>query len=162
MLDPARHLALAQDLPVCFPGRQCVQTPPLTADLISATSALTPASSAIAAGCFVALGASLVLAGTGLRLQWRGPGVRPWLVVLAAALLLVGTVITYTISGWFGTILSIYSDLHEQPSAPAPASLNGSWHSVLFAGQAMVVLAAVTFFLILNTAAVRRRRGVEA
>ena len=38
-------------------------------------------------GRWAALGASLVLIAIGLRQQWRGSGLRPWLAVLAVTLL---------------------------------------------------------------------------
>lgn len=152
----------AQDLPVCLPGRQCVDEPPLAAPVLNAISSGTPLSSALSAGCFVVLGAALVLLVRGLLLQRSGSGVRPWLAALIAALLLLGVVLAYVLDVWFGTLSEIYSNVYGEPSAPVPASLIGSWPSVLFAGRAMVVLAAVALFAMLNTAVVRRRRNAPA
>lgn len=147
-----------QDLPVCFPGRPCVDFVPAGADLAYAASALTPLSPAIAAGCFAVLGAALVLVGLGLKLQWSGPGVRPWLVVMLTALLLVGLSVTTFVDVWFGSISAVYSDVYGQPSAAAPPSLAGSWHSVLAAGHSMEILAVAAIGVLVIVAAVRRRR----
>ena len=156
MLDPA-----LRDLPVCFPGRRCVDFVPAEADLVSLTSALTPKSPAIAAGCFAALGASIVLVGLGLRVQWRGPGVRPWLVVTVTALLLIGFGITTVVDLWFGAVSSVYSNVWGQPSAPAPSSLAGSWRSVLVAGHAMEIVAVAVIAVLATVAATRRHREAE-
>jgi hypothetical protein len=161
VLDPGLHMVWTHDLPVCFPGRQCVDFVPAGADLVYLTFGLTPLSPAIAAGCFALLGAALVLVGLGLRSQWRGPGVRPWLVVTVTALLLIGFGITTFVDLWFGSISSVYSGVYGQPRAPAPSSLAGSWHSVLAAGHAMEILAAVAIAVLATVAAVRRRRNVE-
>lgn len=158
MLDSALRLVWTRDLPVCFPGRRCVDFVPAGADIVSATSALTPLSPAIAAGGFAVLGASIVLVGLGLRLQVRGSGVRPWLVVTEVALLLIGFGITTAVDLWFGAISSVYSNVYGEPSAPAPASLDGSWRSVLVAGHGMETLAVVALALLVTVAAVRRHR----
>lgn len=161
MLYPALRTIWLHDLPVCFPGRQCVDQSPLEADVINDTSALTPSSAAIAAGSFAVFGAAFVLALLGLGLQWRGRGVRPWLLVLASALLLVGLAASFAVRARLDAISLTYSNAYGQPSASAPASLSASWPSVLVAGQAMVVLGAVTLFLTLNTTAVRRRKAAR-
>ena len=64
---------------MCFPGHACLNEIRVGASLINVTSALTPSSPAIAAACFTAIGASLLLVGLSLKLQWRRFGVRPWL-----------------------------------------------------------------------------------
>ncbi len=126
--------------------------------MVSATSALTPASPAIAAACFAVLGAAVVLIGSGVRLQSRGRGVRPWLAVTVTALLLIGLAVTTAVDLWFGSVSAVYSNIYGQPAAPAPSSLAGSWHSVLAAGHAMEILAVVAIAVLASVAAVRRRR----
>lgn len=158
MLDLALRSDWVRDLPVCFPGRSCVDEPPLGADLINLTSALTPASPAIAAVCFTAVGASLVLIVLGLRLQWRGRGVRPWLLLLAMALVPAGVFTVWAIGGLLATSSSIYGGADGRPSALTPSSLTGSWPLVQSAGSVMVALGAVALFVMLNTAAIRERR----
>ena len=143
---------------MCFPGRRCVDFVPAGADLVSAASALTPLSPAIAAACFTVLGAALVLVGLGLRLQLRGAGVRPWSVVTVTALLLAGFGATTFVDLWFGSVAAVYSDVYGQPSAAAPSSLFGSWRSVLAAGHAMEILATAAIAVLATVTACRRRR----
>lgn len=143
---------------MCFPSRACASETPVGASLINRTPALTPSSPAIAAACFTAIGASLVLMALGLKLQWRRFGVRPWLVMLATAPFLAGVIAAWTIGGRLAAISAIDSGTGGRPSAPTPSSLTGSWPLVLSAGYAMVVFGAVALFLILTTAALRERR----
>jgi hypothetical protein len=83
--------------------------------------------------------------------------VRPWLVVLATALLLAGVAIAWTIGGRLAAVSAIYGGADGRPSAPAPSSLTGSWPLVQSAGCAMVLVGAIALFLMLNTAAMRER-----
>lgn len=158
MLDLALRSDWVRDLPVCFPGRSCVDEPPLGADLINLTSALTPASPAIAAVSFAAVGASLVLIVLGLRLQWRGRGLRPWVLLLSMALVPAGVFTVWAIGGLLATIGAIYGGADGTPSALTPPSLTGSWPLVESAGTVMAALGAAALFVMLNTAAIRERR----
>lgn len=117
--------------------------------------ALAPASPVIAAACFAVLGASVVLIAMGLRMQWRGFGVRPWLLVLLVALVLAGLVTTWAVGGWLGELSLVYGGFDGLPAAPTPSSLIGSWPLVDSAGTTALVVGAVGLFLVLNTAAIR-------
>lgn len=158
MLESVLRTVRPDDVPVCLPGRHCVDLVPAGGHLAHATVALTPDSPAIAAGCFILLGAALVLVALGLRLQWRGPGVRPWLVVVVAALLLVGFGITTAVDLWFGTVSEIYSNAFGELATPPPPSLFGAWPSVLAAGHAMEALAVGAIAVLVTVARIRRRR----
>jgi hypothetical protein len=159
VLDTALRSPWAQDLPVCFPGRSCVDVPPAGAGVITLTTALTPASGVVAASCWAALGVSLVVIGLGLRLQWRGFGARPWTVVLSVALLLGGVVTAWAIGGRLAELATVYGGADGRPPALTPSALTGSWPLVESAGSAGAALGAVALFLMLNTAAIRERRA---
>lgn len=162
MLEGVVGMGRLQDLPVCFPGRSCVDEPPGEADVVNLLSALTPISPVIAVVCFAALAVALVLVVIGLRRQWRGAGVRPWLVVLVAVLLLVGFVVAEVVAARSGTIAEIYSGVDGQGPGRPPASLTGWWPSVLVASDAMLLLGALALVALIATAVAHRRRVVRA
>lgn len=128
-------LVWTQDLPVCFPGRPCVDYVPLGADVINATSALTPVSEAIAIGCFVLLGVALVLVALALRPQPRRLGPSPWLLVQSTTLFLIGVVAASAANAR----LDATSSISGPEGAPAP-SLIGSWPSIGLVGDAIALL----------------------
>ena len=147
------QLPPAQDLPVCFPGRPCMDFTPLGADVINLTSALTPASQAIEIGCLIALGLGLVAVVLGLRSRPIQPGPSPWLVVLSAALLLLGSAATSAVDNRFGAISLIYG-----PDPGAISALIGSWPEVRLAGDALALLGILALITTASLATVRLRR----
>lgn len=123
VLDLALWFDRAQDLPVCTPGRSCVNVLPAEAGVITLPLALSPSSGAIAAWCWAALGGSLLLIWLRLRLQWRGLPVRPWMVLLSVALLLVGVVTSWAIGGWLDEVAAVYAGADGLPDAPTTSLL---------------------------------------
>lgn len=118
----------------------------------------TAASPQIAAAVWAALGVASVLIGSGLRQQWRGFGVRPWLVVFAIALVIGGAALAWTINGWLGEAGLVYGGFDARPAEPVPSSIIGSWPLVQAGARVAMGLGAIALFLMLNTAVIRQRR----
>lgn len=124
-------------------------------------SDLTAASPGIAAGLWTGLGVALVLLGGGLERQWRGVGLRSWLVMLAVALLVAGAVLAWSMNGWLGEAGLVYGGFDGKPAESVPSSIVSSWPLVRSGAHAGMALGAITLFLMLNTTVVRRRRAAR-
>ncbi|MFD1721853.1 hypothetical protein [Amnibacterium endophyticum] len=149
--------AWVQDLPVCLPGRACVDQSPVAAPLMTVTSALTPLSPVLAVLGFAFVGVALVLMVVGVRRQWRGDGASGLLALLALALLLFGVIAWWVIRGRLALIKAIYSDLYGQAAALVPPSLVGSWPAVLASCWAMAALGGLAVVAMVGTALLRLR-----
>lgn len=154
------HSAWLQDLPVCFPARPCVDYSPFEADAINITSGLTPASQAIAVGCFAVLGVALVLVLLGLRPHPRRSGPGLWVVALSTALLLVGVIVATVVDLRLTAISAIYG--LEPPGGPVGLVLFGSWSLVGLAGEAMAAAGTAGLVTTATVAIVRLRRIVPS
>lgn len=153
------HGLWVQDLPVCLPGRTCVDLPPVGAPLMQVTSTLTPLSPLIAGVCVAFIGAALALLAVGLRRQWRGRGLSPWHAMLFLAFLLFGICASWVVVVRLATIDAIYSNLFGQAAAAVPQALVGSWPVVLVACRAMAVVGGLALIVLLCMALVQRRRA---
>ena len=147
--------AWTHDLPVCFPGHSCVYYSPLSADVINATSALTPISQAIAVGCFTTLGLALVLVMFGLRPQVRRPHL--WVVALSTALVLTGSFVETLADLRLDAISRIFG--LEGPGSP---ELYGSWLLIGLAGKAMAVSGVSSLVITATIAVVWSRNLLRA
>lgn len=121
-------------------------------------SDITSASPGIAAVVWAGLGVSLVLLGTGLRQQWRGSGLRPWLVLLAIALVVGGAAAAWSMHGWLGEAGLVYGGADGRPAEPIPPSVVVSWPLVQAGARTAMALGAIALLLMLNTVVVRRGR----
>ena len=126
------------------------------------TSALTPLSPLIAVVYLALVGAALMLIVVGVEQQWRGRGVPGWLVMLAAALLLLGACTWWTVSARLAIVSAIYSSIDGQPSAPVPSALVDSWPLVVTSSSAMMVVGALALVAVLGTALLRLRRDAAS
>jgi hypothetical protein len=90
-------------------------------------SDLTSASAGIAALLWSGLGISLVLIGRGLWKQWRGFGLRPWLILLAIVLVFGGAILAWLMNGWLGEAGLIYGGADGRPAGPTPSLVVSSW-----------------------------------
>jgi hypothetical protein len=124
-------------------------------------SDVTTASPGIAAALWAGLGISLVLIGSGLREYWRGFGLRPWLVLLAIALVISGAALAWTMNGWLGEAGLIYGGYDDRPPEPVPSSIVSSWPLVQAGARASMALGAIALFVMLNTTVIWRRRAVR-
>ena len=156
------RFAWVHDLPLCFPGRACVDVPPGGAQAMYLVSDVTPASSGIAAALWAGLGIALVLIGHGLRQQWRGLGLRAWLILLAIGLVVAGAAVAWMMNGWLGEAGLIYGGVDGRPAEQVPASIVSSWPLVQAGARLAMALGATALFLMLNTAVVRQRRSARA
>ena len=147
--------AWAQDLPVCFPARPCADYPPYEADVINLTSSLTPASPAIAGGCFVVLGVALLLVALGLRPHPQRGRPSLGLVALSAAVTLLGMLIASIAALRFSAISAIYG--LQGSGGP---DFYGSWWLVNRAGQAMTAAGLVALIVTATVAILRLRAAV--
>lgn len=125
--------------------------PPLAADAINITSALTPMSQAIAAGSVVVLAVGLVLALHGLTGRKLRMEPSPWLVVLSLALFVLGVVTESAVNARFSATSLIYGT--EGP----PFALVGSWPMVGLAGDATALLGLLTLAATATVATLRLR-----
>lgn len=149
------------DLPLCFPGRACIDVPPGGAQAMYLIAGITSASPEIAAAVWAGLGVSLVLIGGGLRRHWRGLGLRPWLVLLAIGLVVIGAALAWPMNGWLGEAGLVYGGADGRPAERTPPSVVGSWPLVRSGARAGMALGASALLLMLNTAVVRRRRAAR-
>lgn len=156
MLLPIAQLPWTQDLPVCFPDRPCMDFTPIGADVINATSALTPVSRAIEIACLIVLGLGLVLIVLGLRPRPNRPGPSPWLIVLSVALLLLGVIATAAVNSRFGAISLIYG-----PDPGAISALVGSWPEVRLVGNSLAVLGVIGLTATASSATILLRRSTQ-
>ena len=154
--------AWVQDLPLCFPGRACVDVPPGGAQAMYLVSDLTSASPGIAAALWAGLGVALVLIATGLRRQWHASRLPRWSVLLAIALFIGGAVLARLVGAWLGEAAAVYGGIDGRPLAPTPSSVTGSWPLVQSAAGAGLALGATALLLMLNTTVVHRRRTARA
>ena len=148
MLIAGLHSPRVQDLPVCFPARPCADFPPGVADVINFTTALTPATPAIAAACFLVLGATLVLVAYGLRPH--RPRLGLWVVAVPAALTVIGLVVSDAVGVRSDAIAAIYG--LEGSGGP---DFYGSWWLVDLAGEAMATAGLVALIVVAIVAVVR-------
>ncbi len=151
-----------QDLPLCFAGRGCVDVPPGGAQAMYLVSDLTSASAEIAAVLWAGLAVSLVLIGGGLWKQWRGFGLRPWLILLAIVLVVGGAVLAWLMNGWLGEAGIVYGGADGRPAEPTPSLVVSSWPLVQSGARVGIALGAIALFLMLNTTVVRQRRAARA
>lgn len=154
--------AWVQDLPLCFPGRDCVDVPPGGAQAMYLISDITAASPGIAAALWTALGISLVLIWHGLRRQWHGRAIQPWLIVIPLVLVVAGAALTWLMNGWLGEAHLVYGGLDGRPAEPVPSSIVSSWPLVQTGAQSAMAVGATALLLMLNTTAVLRRRAARA
>ncbi|RIX31085.1 hypothetical protein D1781_06865 [Amnibacterium setariae] len=152
---------LVRDLPLCFPGRACVDVPPGGAQAMYLVAGLTPASAGIAAALWLGLGVALVIVVAGLRQHWRGQGLRPRAVLLAVALVLGGLILAWLMRGWLGEAALAYGGADGRAAAPVPAVVIGSWPLVRSAAVAGVALGVLALLAMLSIAAVPRRRDAR-
>lgn len=108
-----------QDLPVCFPGRACMDFTPLGADAINLTSTLTPASQAIEIGYIVLLGLGIIAIAVGLLPRPHQHGPSPWFVAMTLALVIAGYAATSAVDSRFSALSLIFG---PDPGAISPSS----------------------------------------
>lgn len=147
------------DLPVCLPGRACVDQPSVGESIIQVTSTLTPLSPLIAAVFIAFIGITFALLVVGLRRQWRGRGLPQWEGGLFAALLLFGVWASWVVSIRLALIDAIYSDFFGQAAVAVPMGLIGSWPTVLLSCQVMAAVGGLALVSLLCGALVQRRRA---
>lgn len=162
VIDPGLTSIWVRDLPLCFPGRACIDVPPGGAQAMYLISDLTIASPGIAAALWTGLGTSLVLLGTGLRQYRRASASRPWPVLLAIALVVGGAALAWSAGAWLGEAAIVYRGDDGRPPEPIPSSVIGSWPLVQAAGRAGIALGAIALLLMLIAAVVRRHRSARA
>ena len=151
-----------QDLPLCFPGRDCFDVPPGGARVLHLVSDVTPASPGIAAVLWAGLGAVILVIVSGLRQQRRGAAVRPWPALLALGLIVSGTVLAWAAHAWLGEAALVYGGADGRPAEPTPSSVIAACPLVQSAAWVGIAVGVVTLLLTLNTVAVRRRRAGRA
>lgn len=125
-------------------------------------SDLTSTSAWIAIALWAGLAVSLVLLGRGLWRQWRGAGLRPWLIRLAIALVGGGVVLAGLMNGWLGEAGLVYGGIDGRPAEPTPSSVISSWPLVQIVARIAIALGAIALFLMLNTTVVRQRRATRS
>jgi hypothetical protein len=125
-------------------------------------SDVTAASPGIAATLWAGLGVSLLLIVSGLRRHWRGCGLRPWVILLAIALVVGGVALAWLMNGWLSEARLIYGGLDGRPAKPVPPSIVSSWPLVQAGARVAVALGAIALFIALNTTVVRQRRATRA